>query len=54
LGAYHSDISIDEAITAHELIIEKTLKFKPRYKVEGGSDAENVKLFEHAGQVAKC
>jgi NAD+ synthase (glutamine-hydrolysing) len=44
LGAYHSDISIDEAITAHELIIEKTLDFKPRYKVEGGSDAENVKL----------
>lgn len=43
LGAYHSDISIDEAITAHELIIEKTLKFKPRYKIEGGSDAENVR-----------
>ncbi|PMD48798.1 glutamine-dependent NAD(+) synthetase with GAT domain-containing protein [Hyaloscypha variabilis F] len=42
LGAYHSDISIDEAITAHELIIEKTLDFKPRYKIEGGSDAENL------------
>ena len=42
LGAYHSDISIDEAITAHEQIIEKTLDFKPRYKIEGGSDAENV------------
>lgn len=42
LGAYHSDISIDEAIQAHELIIEKTLKFKPKYSVEGGSPAENV------------
>lgn len=42
LGAYHSDISIDEAIHAHELIIEKTLKFKPTYAVEGGSQAENV------------
>jgi NAD+ synthase (glutamine-hydrolysing) len=42
LGAYHSDISIDEAIHAHELIIEKTLKFKPKYAVEGGSYSENV------------
>jgi NAD+ synthase (glutamine-hydrolysing) len=42
LGAYHSDISIDEAIHAHELIIEKTLKFKPKYAVEGGSHSENV------------
>lgn len=42
LGSYHSDISIDEAIHAHELIIEKTLKFKPKYTVEGGSQAENV------------
>ena len=42
LGSYHSDISIDEAIYAHELIIEKTLKFKPKYAVEGGSYSENV------------
>jgi NAD+ synthase (glutamine-hydrolysing) len=42
LGAYHSDISIDEAIHAHELIIEKTLKFKPKYAVKGGSQSENV------------
>lgn len=46
LGAYHSDINIDEAITAHELIIQKTLNFKPRYKIEGGSDAENVSFGE--------
>ena len=37
LGVYHSDISIDEAIHAHELIVEKTLKFKPKYAVQGGS-----------------
>ncbi|KAL0767185.1 hypothetical protein CaCOL14_010756 [Colletotrichum acutatum] len=42
LGAYHSDISIDEAVQAHEAIIEKTLNFKPRYGVEGGSPAENL------------
>lgn len=42
LGAYHSDISIDEAVLAHEAIIQKTLNFTPRYGVEGGSPAENV------------
>ncbi|KAL0934142.1 glutamine-dependent NAD(+) synthetase [Colletotrichum truncatum] len=42
LGAYHSDISIDEAVLAHEAIIEKTLNFKPRYQIEGGSPAENL------------
>ncbi|TAQ88217.1 hypothetical protein B7494_g3469 [Chlorociboria aeruginascens] len=42
LGAFHSDISIDDAIHAHESIIERTLDFKPRYAVEGGSWAENM------------
>ncbi|WYZ35695.1 hypothetical protein EsH8_X_000342 [Colletotrichum jinshuiense] len=42
LGAYHSDISIDEAVLAHEAIIQKTLNFTPRYGVEGGSPAENL------------
>jgi hypothetical protein len=50
LGAYHSDITIDEAITAHELIIQKTLNFKPRYKIEGGSDAENVSSVKMTGR----
>ncbi|KAH8816657.1 hypothetical protein F5884DRAFT_896414 [Xylogone sp. PMI_703] len=42
LGAYHSDISIDKAVIAHESIIEDTLSFKPRYQIEGGSAAENL------------
>lgn len=42
LGAYHSDINIDEAVTAHEAIVAKTLNFTPRYKIEGGSDAEQL------------
>ncbi|KAK2048064.1 adenine nucleotide alpha hydrolases-like protein [Colletotrichum somersetense] len=44
LGAYYSDISIDEAVQPHEAIIEKTLNFKIRYGVEGGSPAENRRI----------
>lgn len=42
LGAYHSDISIDEAVEAHESIVAKALGFNPRYSVEGGSQAEDL------------
>ncbi|KAF2009610.1 glutamine-dependent NAD(+) synthetase with GAT domain-containing protein [Aaosphaeria arxii CBS 175.79] len=42
IGGYHSDITIDEAVTAHEAIITKALNFSPKYGVEGGSPAENL------------
>jgi NAD+ synthase (glutamine-hydrolysing) len=42
IGAYHSDINIDETITAHENIVEKAMNFKPRFLVEGGTAAENL------------
>lgn len=43
LGAYHSDIKIDEAVIAHENIITQTLGgFRPKYGVEGGSQTENL------------
>lgn len=43
LGAYHSDIKIDDAVVAHENIIAQTLDgFRPKYSVEGGSPAENL------------
>lgn len=43
LGAYHSDIKIDDAVVAHENIIAQTLGgFRPKYSVEGGSPAENL------------
>ncbi|KAK5185749.1 glutamine-dependent NAD(+) synthetase [Exophiala sp. CCFEE 6388] len=42
VGAYHSDVNIDDTITAHEGIVEQALNFKPRFKVEGGSWAENL------------
>ncbi|KAF2095077.1 glutamine-dependent NAD(+) synthetase with GAT domain-containing protein [Rhizodiscina lignyota] len=42
LGGYHSDINIDEAVQAHESIIEKTLNFRPKYITEGGSPQESL------------
>ncbi|PHH59449.1 hypothetical protein CDD81_3179 [Ophiocordyceps australis] len=42
LGAYHSDINIDDTVEAHEKVVYKALDFKPRFQVEGGSAAENV------------
>lgn len=42
LGAYHSNISIDETVTAHEAMVYKALDFKPKYTIEGGSPSENL------------
>jgi NAD+ synthase (glutamine-hydrolysing) len=42
IGAYHSDINIDETVTAHENIVHTALNFKPRFLVEGGTAAENL------------
>ena len=42
LGAYHSNITIDEAVDAHEAIIAKALDLKPRFATEGGTNAENL------------
>ncbi|KAL8315076.1 hypothetical protein RB593_008588 [Gaeumannomyces tritici] len=43
LGAYHTDIDMDEVVDAHENIIQKALNgFKPKYQVEGGSTSENL------------
>ena len=44
IGAFHSDIKIDDAVSAHESIVEKTLNFKARYSVNGGTPAENLAL----------
>lgn len=43
IGAYHTDINIDNAIQAHESIIQSALGgFKPKYSVEGGTNSENL------------
>ncbi|KAL7792921.1 glutamine-dependent NAD(+) synthetase with GAT domain-containing protein [Trichoderma ceciliae] len=42
LGAYHSNITINEAVNAYETIVQKTLGFQPRYEIEGGTRSENL------------
>ncbi|RMD41983.1 hypothetical protein DV735_g3192, partial [Chaetothyriales sp. CBS 134920] len=42
IGGFHSDINIDGTVAEHEKIVEKALNFKPKFKVEGGSVAENL------------
>ena len=42
LGAYHSNITIDETVTAHEAMVQKALNFQPKYMIEGGSPSENL------------
>ncbi|KAK3330777.1 glutamine-dependent NAD(+) synthetase [Apodospora peruviana] len=42
LGAYHSDVTIDQTVSAHEDIIKQALKFEAKFLVEGGSEAENL------------
>ncbi|KAK8920901.1 putative glutamine-dependent NAD(+) synthetase [Metarhizium anisopliae] len=42
IGAFHSDVNIDETVSAHEAIIKQAMNFEPRFQVEGGSVAENL------------
>lgn len=42
IGSYHSDITIDEVVTAQESIIVKTLNYQPKYAIEGGSRSEDL------------
>ena len=42
IGAFHSDVNIDDTITAHEGIIKQALNFEPKFHVEGGTAAENL------------
>ncbi|SPO06045.1 related to Glutamine-dependent NAD(+) synthetase [Cephalotrichum gorgonifer] len=44
LGSFHYDTSIDEAIEAYMSMIKSTLKFTPKYSIEGGTHAENLAL----------
>lgn len=43
IGAYHSNITIDEAVSAFEIIAGKALTgFQPKYVTDGGSQSESL------------
>ncbi|PGH12189.1 hypothetical protein AJ80_06809 [Polytolypa hystricis UAMH7299] len=44
IGSYHVDLDIDEVYHAQRNLIVNTLNFEPKFKVEGGSVAENLTL----------
>lgn len=44
IGAYHVDEDIDIIYEAQRDLLVKALKFEPKFKVEGGSHAENIAL----------
>jgi NAD+ synthase (glutamine-hydrolysing) len=42
LGAYHSDLNIDETIFSHEALVSQALGFTSKLSIEGGSAAESL------------
>lgn len=44
IGSYHVNLDIDEVYNAQRNLIVRTLNFEPKFKVEGGSIAENQTL----------
>lgn len=44
IGSYHLDVDIDEVYNAQKDLITNALKFEPKFKVEGGSNQENLTL----------
>lgn len=44
IGAHHIDCDIDEVFHAVKNLVSTTLKFEPKFKVYGGSPAENLAL----------
>lgn len=44
IGAQHLSVSIDEVVQSSLAIIDKALRFTPKYAVEGGTRSENLAL----------
>lgn len=44
IGSYHVNLDIDEVYEAQKNLVKTTLKFDPKFKVEGGTAAENLML----------
>lgn len=44
IGSYHINLDIDPVYNAQKGLVETSLGFEPRFKVEGGTHAENILL----------
>lgn len=43
-GSYHIDLDIDSVYHAQKNLVKSSLGLDPKFKVEGGSEAENLML----------
>ena len=44
IGAHHHDFDIDEVYKAQKSLFSKATSFEPKFKVHGGSAAENLAM----------
>ncbi|KAM7183233.1 putative glutamine dependent NAD+ synthetase [Rhypophila sp. PSN 637] len=44
IGSYHLSFDIDPLFEAHKIQVQEVLGFEPKFKVEGGSETENLAL----------
>lgn len=44
IGSYHIDLDIDSVYHAQKNLVKSSLGLDPKFKVEGGSEAENLML----------
>ncbi|KAN0113835.1 glutamine-dependent NAD synthetase [Russula decolorans] len=44
LGSYHTDVNMDRIVTALRTLFQVVTGVRPRFRVHGGSDAENLAL----------
>jgi NAD+ synthase (glutamine-hydrolysing) len=44
IGSYHVNLDIDEIYEAQKRLVVGTVGFEPRFKVEGGTEQENLTL----------
>jgi NAD+ synthase (glutamine-hydrolysing) len=44
IGSYHVNLDIDSVFEAQKSLVANTLGFEPKFKVEGGTETENLML----------
>jgi NAD+ synthase (glutamine-hydrolysing) len=44
IGSYHVNLDIDDVYEAQKKLVVGTMGFEPRFKVEGGTEQENLTL----------
>ncbi|KAK7994172.1 aminotransferase class-III [Apiospora arundinis] len=54
IGSYHIDLNIDDVYNAQKALIEKATGFDPKFKVHGGSHAENITLQCLQARIRMC